>query len=374
MNKHTIKKIILFFPFNLLSHYLRCLVLADTYNKEEYEIYFISSARYNHFVLQHGYKTFNCLQFDEQYVMLCSKRFDFSWLSLPNLERIMLAQVASIKELKASIAIGDVAPTLKMATSLTGIEHISLLNGYMTRYYAHSRKISRKHKTFFFIKFLPDAVAELLANMGEKMAFKKIQQPFNDLRQKYGLQSVANYLIEIEGDVNLICDLPALFPQKNLPPAYQFIGPLTYQFQEQDDSWLSAIPSDKPVICVSLGSTGDWNNLSFLNDPYYSKYTIVTAGDTANVLFGRHILSKGFVNLDRLLKVCNLMICHGGNGTIYHGIFNQVYMLCLSSNFEQEWNINALEKGGYGKSADNFNEDKWRFHIAASCTVSYIYK
>ncbi|MET3115507.1 UDP:flavonoid glycosyltransferase YjiC (YdhE family) [Pedobacter sp. CG_S7] len=373
MNKHTIKKVILFFPFNLLSHYLRCLVLADTYDKNVYEIYFISSGTYDHFVLDHGYKTFNCLQFDEQYVMQCSTRFDFSWLSLPELERIMLAQVASIKELKASIAIGDVAPTLKMATTLTDIEHISLLNGYMTRYYAHSRKISRTHKTFFFIKFLPEVLAELLTNMGEKIAFKKIQQPFNDLRLKYGLLSMPNYLFEIEGNVNLICDLPVLFPQENLPPAYQFIGPLVYQYQEQDDTWLDDIPAGKPVICVSLGSTGDWNKLRFLNNSYYSKYTIVTTGDKEKVLSAAHILSRGFVNLNQVLKLCDLMICHGGNGTIYHGIFNHVYMLCHSSNFEQEWNISALEKGGYGKSADNFDEDKWRFHIAAHCSVPYLY-
>mgnify|MGYP006335572741 FL=1 len=65
------------------------------------------------------------------------------------------------------------------------------------------------------------------------------------------------------------------------------------------------------------------------------------------------------------------MICHGGNGTIYNGILNQVYMLCLSNHFEQEWNIDAVEKNGYGLSADEFTEADWKAHIDACCTYSY---
>jgi UDP:flavonoid glycosyltransferase YjiC (YdhE family) len=364
------KKTILFFPFNLLSHYIRCLVLADSYDKAAYSIYFLSAVSYDHFVFQHGYKTFDCQQFDVQYVMECSKRFDFSWLNESDLEKIMLAQVEVIKELKADIVIGDVAPTLKMAATLTGTQHVSLLNGYMTRYYAHNRRITRKHFAYNLLKFLPESMEVWLTNIGENLAFKKIQQAFNVVRLKYGLQPISDYLVETEGDINLICDDPKLFPQENLPPSFKFVGPLVYQYQDEDESWLSMIPPGKRLICVTLGSTGDWKKLKFLNDPYYSKYAIVTAGDTEKVLSSAHIVSRVFVNLNQLLKRSDLMICHGGNGTIYQGILNHVYMLCLSSHFEQEWNINALEKNGYGKSAEDFTEDEWKVQIEACCIYS----
>lgn len=359
------KKILLFFPFNLLSHYLRCLVLADTYDKAEYSIYFISSVSYDHFVLHHGYKTFSCQQFDVNYVMECSKKFDFSWLNKPVLEKIMLAQVAVINELNADLVIGDVAPTLKMAAEITGTQYVSLLNGYMTRYYASNRRISRTHFTYKLLNGLPSNLVIWLTKMGENISFKRIQQSFNSLRIKYGLLPLPNYLYEIEGDISLICDLPKLFPQKNLPSSFQFVGPLVYQYQEENSSWLSDIPSNKKVICISLGSTGDWTKLRFLNDSYYARYAIVATGDTDKVLSAAHIVSRDFVNLAQLLKRAGLMICHGGNGTIYHGIINQVYMLCLSSNFEQEWNIDALERNGYGKSADKFTELDWRIEIEA---------
>jgi len=359
------KKILLFFPFNLLSHYLRCLVLADTYDKTEYSIYFISSVSYDHFVLQHGYKTFSCQQFDVKQVMECSKKFDFSWLNKPVLEKIMLDQVAAIKDLNADLVIGDVAPTLKMAAAITGTQYVSLLNGYMTRYYALNRKISKTHFTYNLLNGLPPAIVIWLTNIGENMSFKRIQQPFNSLRLKYGLFPLPNYLYEIEGDSSLICDMQKLFPQKNLPTSFQFVGPLVYHYPDGNNSWLTDIPLDKKVICISLGSTGDWTKLGFLNDSYYAKYTFVATGDTNKVLSAAHIVSRDFVNLAQLLKRSALMICHGGNGTIYHGIINKVYMLCLSSHFEQEWNIDALERNGYGKSADKFTELDWRIEIEA---------
>src|SRR5690606_23008648 len=173
------KKILLFFPFNLLSHYLRCLVLADSYDTDEYQIYFISSDEYNEFVLKHGYEVFSGKQFNASEVMRRSRRFDFSWLNRADLEEVMLDQVRAIRELNADMVIGDMAPTLKMAAEITGTHHISLLNGYMTKHYKFTRKISRSHKAYGFLKNIPEPVEEYFTRLGEKTAFKRVQRAFN---------------------------------------------------------------------------------------------------------------------------------------------------------------------------------------------------
>lgn len=361
------KQRILFFPFNLLSHYLRCLVLADTYDRNTHEVLFLSSERYNKFVISHGYRVFSCETFDADFVMECTNSFNFDWLNEADLERILLQQQKCIKALHADMVIGDVAPTLKMAAELTGVKHIGLVNGYMTRYYASTRKMPRKHRAYPLVQQLPTKIADVLTKMGETLAFRKIQAPFNLLRQKYGLPRVKDYLEELEGNENLICDMPELFPQKSLPPAYRFIGPLLYQYQDTEADWQRNIDWVKPVICVCMGSTGSWECLNFLNDPYYSRYTIITAGDKKKVLSADHIISRDFLNLNQVLRKSQLMICHGGNGTIYTGIFNQVYMLCVSSHFEQEYNIEALERKGYGKSAAAFTPSMWREQIFFYC-------
>jgi len=356
-------KTILIFPFNLLSHYLRCLVLADSYDKNEYNILFLSSSVYDGFVRKNGYQTFNCDQFDSSHVMDCAARFDFSWLNEQRLEDIFLSQVAVIHALKADIVIGDMAPSLKMAAEFTNTKYLCLMNGYMSRYYAITRKVPRAHRARKYLQVLPEILADSITDIAEKITFRLIHAPFKKLRKKYALSVQQDYIAEMEGDSNLICDLPELFPQRRLPANYAYAGPLVYNFGEESMLWLDEIAAGTTMICVSMGSTGDWEKLKFLNDPYYARYTIITAGDVHQVLSAPHIISRNFVNLPKLLHKASLMICHGGNGTIYPALLSNVYMFCVSSHFEQEWNMNALEKKGYGKSADDFDDETWKKEI-----------
>ena len=101
------KKIILVFPFNLLSHYLRCLVLVNQYfNTDRYKILFLSSTDYNIFVQQNGYGIFNCGQFDSKAVIEYAEHFDFSWLNENDINRILSAQVRVMKGMPVKIIAG----------------------------------------------------------------------------------------------------------------------------------------------------------------------------------------------------------------------------------------------------------------------------
>lgn len=364
MNK---KKIVLFFPFELLAHYLRCLVLADRYNKDEYDIYFPHSDAYHGYVEAHGYKSFVAPGFDPALVMDCAAKFDFSWLEYKSMERVLLGQIAAIKKLQPDLVIGDVAPTLKMAAEYTGVPYTALMNGYMTPFYAKGRKISRTHPAHSLLECMPGTLAAQFTAYGEQLAFWKIHKPFKQLRKKYKLQQLRSYLWENQGDQNLICDLPELFPQRNLPSNYQIIGPLIYAQQDSETSHLlSRLDAFRPTICVCLGSTGNWEAMQFLNDPHYARFNIIAAGDTRRFLTAAHIISRPFLNLSEVLEHSDLMICHGGNGTINCGILKGAYMLCLTSHFEQEWNVEALERHGYGRSADDFSIEDWKQAISSA--------
>lgn len=338
-------------------------MLAKTYDSRTHSVYFISSDQYNTFVYENGYQVFDVKQFDALSVMQCSRNFDFSWLNHHDLEEVMVDQVRVIKEMKADLVIGDMAPTLKMAATLTGVKHISLMNAYMTPYYEHTRKISRSHRAYYLLQVFPEKVQNYFTTLGEKLAFRSIQKNFNQLRKKHGLVKIKDYLLENEGDETFICDSTEVFPLKPLPNNYKVIGPLFYETPGMEELPLDEAIAQRPVICVCMGSTGDWESLRFLNDVYYAKYAVVTTGDKKHVLSASHIIPFKFINLDQLLKKCFLMICHGGNGTIYTGIKNQVFMLCLPSHFEQEWNIAAIEKKGYGKSAHRFSQSMWKKEI-----------
>jgi UDP:flavonoid glycosyltransferase YjiC (YdhE family) len=358
------KKKVLFFPFDLLAHYLRCLVLADQYDRDEFEIYFLHSENYSSFIEEHGYQTFSASTFDSTLVMDCAANFDFSWLAHDVIEKVFLAQVAAIKLLNPDLVIGDVAPSLKMAAEYTNVEYHALMNGYMSPYYAKQRRLSKTHPAYSMLQRLPASMSERFTTYGERLSFWNIHIPFKRLRIKYKLRSVSNYLWETQGDQNLICDLPYLFPQHRLPVNYKFIGPLIYRKQRAETAGLlSQLDDAKQTICVCLGSTGNWSGLKFLNDPYFARFNIIAAGDGSRTLSASNIIRRQFINLPEVLERTDLLICHGGNGTINCGIQANAYMLCLTAHFEQEWNVYALEEYGLGKSADNFTEAHWKTEI-----------
>lgn len=345
------KPLLLLFPFEQLAHYLRCLTLAKQL-ATHFEIRVAYSPRYAAFVAQEDLETFDCPGMNVDLVLDCVKRFDFSWINRNDLEAALQNQIAAIETWRPAIVLGDAVPTLNMAAEKTGVPYVSLMNGYMSKHYAGLRNMSWRHPLYKYFQFLPNYLAHPCIRLGEKQTFEKIHQPFRELRQQHGLLKKRSYADELEGDLNLLCDLPELFPQTNLPAHYQFIPPLLYEANTTCDVPNENRDAAKQTLFVSMGSTGDWQQVCFLNEPLFQKYNIITAGDKTGVLHGPHITALAFVNATKLFAHVDLVLCHGGNGTIYQALQAAIPALCKTAHFEQEWNVQALEKHGLGASLD----------------------
>jgi UDP:flavonoid glycosyltransferase YjiC (YdhE family) len=362
--QYSTKPLLLIFPFGYLSHYLRCIVLARQLSNH-FEIKFAANTQYDGYVQDAGFDVFPCASMNEADVLSAVKNFDFSWLNEKNLEHAFLAQVAAIEAYRPVAVLGDAMPTLKMAAEYTDTYFISLLNGYMSKHYAQVRSLSKTHFAYPYLSKLPAAVKDFFTATGETLAFREVHKPFKKLRSRYKLSTINSYLDEMEGNHTLICDLPSLFPQKNLPRNYSIIGPLIYD--EKRTSSVLNLATNKRTIYVSAGSTGQWQQLTFLNHPDFARFNIVTAGDRQNVLSAMHIIKLNFVSANELLPHTDLVICHGGNGTIYQALAYGVPLLCSPAHFEQEWNVAALETAGIGRSLygveglSNYNAliDEW---------------
>ncbi len=344
------KPLVLVFPFDFLSHYLRCIVLCKMMGGD-YDVRFVADDKYDIYVRAAGFGMFDCLKWDGSGILAKLRAFDFSWLNEADLEEQFHQRVDAINTYHPRLVIGDNDPALKMAAEYTGVMYASLHNGYMSKYYAGTRTISSRHPLSKLMAILPKFLAAPLVRTGEARTMRRIHQSFSRLRRRYGLLSRSTYLDEIEGDMNLICDLPELFPQANLPANYYCIGPLVYDEIPDGQYSLEALKTDRPTIYVNMGSSGDWNAVRFLDDPHYSNYNIVTAGDHNSVL-GNAILRFAFLPASAILPYTDLVICHGGNGIINQALHYQKRILCRTAYFEQEWNASALERAGWGRSLD----------------------
>lgn len=345
----------LVFPFGLLSHYLRCLVLCRELSAF-FEIRFAAHPSYQKFIEEEGFDSFACEGFDSSLVVDELKRFEFSWLKSELPEKLFDQQVAIIKRFRPVAVLGDHTPTLKMAAEATGVFYLSLINGYLSNYYADNRAVSRRHPMFKWIRLVKDPLRTKLVRWGEARAFRDLHKKFRVIRRRNGLQQKHHYLEELEGDLTLICDLPELFPQKPFPKSYLNIGPLFYD--QGVPGTQDAVHPDplRKCIVVAMGSTGDWKNVSWLNDSFYSRYTIIALGDKESVLNAPHVIHAEFANCDQLFPLAHLLICHGGNGTLYQGLLYRLPILAFTAHCEQEWNIHALEKFKLAICLDSFSD------------------
>lgn len=341
------RPVVLVFPFDLMAHYVRSIAFARHFSSE-FEFVFEASERYQAHVESAGFSSFPCERFEASEVMACARRFDFSWLNPGSIKRVFEAQVAAIEVHKPAFVVGDVSPTLRMAAEATGVKYVTITNGYMCRSYMYTRRLSYRHPASALMDKLPRPVAGGIIRMAEGLAFRNIHRPFRELRKKRGLKHVAGYLAEMEGDLNLICDHPGLFPQKQLAHNYMYIGPLHYKAAALAEPLDRKPTAGKKTVMVCMGSSGDWEKLAELGTPAFADLNIITAGDRDRVVTGSHVSACSFLDLDAVLPSCDVMICHGGNGTAYFGLRHGLFMLCLTDHFEQEWNVHRLEELGFG--------------------------
>lgn len=356
------KPLLLVFPYDVMAHYLRCLQLAK-YLQSHFRIRFLHSPKYASFVAQAGFETFECAALNAEKVQQCVLSFDFSWLNENDLDHIYRQQVKVIKELHASAVLGDMSPTLKMAAEKTGVCCFSLINGYMSRHYAYVRRMPKKYPLYKIFNLLPDTLFQYFTNVGESLFFHDMHRPFSKIRKREKLSAKYSYMQEMEGDVNLLCDLPELFPQKNLPSDYYFIPPLYFPLDDNELDVLSKLDRSKKTLFISMGSTGNWQKMAFLNNGDYHKYNIVTAGDSDKIINGSNVFACHFINSNKLFNITDLVICHGGNGTTYQALSFGIPVLCKTSHLEQDYNVDGLERLQLGKSLDDIENEKEYAHV-----------
>jgi UDP:flavonoid glycosyltransferase YjiC (YdhE family) len=313
------------------------------------------SDKYAYWLNKSGLKTFNCIDLDAEMALEKTGEFDFSWLNANALENVFQEQVKVIKEYKPALVIGDTSFTLKMAAEATGVHYLSILNGYSTRFYQFTRKLSSRHPVAPLINWLPDVLLLPIVRMGEAWNFLLILKEFNKVRAKHKLQKTTHYLEELAGNENIICDLPELFPQKNLPETFRFIGPLFYNNDLTGSAILEKLDSSRKTLLITMGSSKEWERFTFFNNEEFSRYNVIVVGEKHNVLHASFLLKTPFVSFEEVLPKVDLMICHGGNGTLYHALFNKVPVLCHESHLEQTWNVHRIEELGYGQSLDKIN-------------------
>ncbi len=318
--------------------------------RDDIEFIFAHSKRYASWLHADQWPCFDYDDTDADIILEYSTRFDFSWMSEAELERVLRQQIALIEQYEPDMVMGDASMTLNMAAEYCQVPCVKIVNGYMTKYYAVPRPLPSIHPLAPLFRVLPNWIRKPATQLGEHVLLRLAHRPFATLRSKYGLTKRRSFLDELEGQTTLICDLPELFPQKQLPSNAMIVGPLFYHKRDEDSDLSELLSDSKKNILVSLGSTGELEHFQWLCDERCAEFNIIVSGRNAELLQGPHIRSRRFINHNLLLPKVDVLLCHGGNGTIYQALSHAVPIVACPNFFEQEYNMQRVELMQLGAS------------------------
>jgi UDP:flavonoid glycosyltransferase YjiC (YdhE family) len=196
-------------------------------------------------------------------------------------------------------------------------------------------------------------LAQKLFDTVRPIAFAQHARPLNRVRRNYGLPPLGPDLRNAYtwGDYTLYADLPEMVPTCNLPANHQYLGPVLWSTHTPLPEWWDRLPDDKPVIFLTLGSSGQASFLPMaLNALSRLPTTVIvaTAGKIAIADTPANAYITDYLPMDIATRRSKLVISNGGSLTTYQALASGVPVIGLCSNMDQLLNMEAVERSGAG--------------------------
>ncbi len=265
---------------------------------------------------------------------------------------------------RPDVVVGDFRLSLSVSARRAGVPYFAISNAYWSPYYSRARYVVPEHPT---TRFLPVAVASAFFRTTRRVFFALHARPLNGVRRRYGLPALASDLRRTYTDADqvLYADVPQLFALDRPPPTHRFLGPIVWSPPVAPPDWWSTLPAGRPVVYVTLGSSGRPERLAGVLDalaPLEATVIAATAGDGPSASPPPNARVARYLPGNQAARRSALVICNGGSPTSQQALAAGVPVIGIASNLDQFLNMQAIERVGAGVlvRSDRFAPDRLR--------------
>nr|WP_245635166.1 glycosyltransferase [Marinobacterium profundum] len=345
--KHT-SRVLFFAEAVTLAHVARPMVLAHVLEDAGYEVHFACHPRYRDLfrVLQRPWRPIQSISSQAFLETLASGRPLFDTTTL---QSYVKEDLEVIKEVSPGLIIGDLRQSLSVSARIAGIPYMAISNAYWSPYARPQYRVPELPITRLF----GTRVADKLFNLVRPLAFALHTLPLNRVRKQYGLASLGLDLMRTytDADLTLYADLPELVPTFDRPATHRYIGPINWSPSVALPLWWDDLPTDKPIIYVTLGSSGQSELLPRVLQALEQlpvTAIVATAGLIQLEKKPNNIWVTDFLPGDQAASRASLVICNGGSPTTMQALAVGVPVVGIASNLDQYLNMSYLEQAGVG--------------------------
>jgi len=330
-----------------LAHAARPLALAAALPQDRYEAILAAPDRYRRFAPPHV----RWLPLDAQTPEAFAERLRRGEpvFSRKLLDRYVEQDLALMRALKPDVVVGDLRLSLAASARLAAVPYVNLTNAC----WSPDRPLRARRPSLDMFRLWPGPLADLAFAALGRLALRRHASPMHRLMEAHGMGGLDRDIRRAftEADVALYADLPGLFPDTPTSYRRRFLGPVSWEPPVGLPDWWDRVPDDRPVVYLTLGSSGDGRMLGRLST------WLVDLGHAVIVASAGHGGVKGD---GRRLFVADLLpgaaaaarswfvICNGGSPTATQALLAGRPVIGIAGNFDQFLNMRALEHRGAG--------------------------
>ena len=289
----------------------------------------------------------------------------------PTLRRYVKQDLEHIERVKPDVIVGDFRLSLSVSARLVGIPYIGVVNAYWSPYYSADRF---PLPVLPMTRLMPLPLAAALFRLAQPAAFRLHCRPLNRVRRENGLPSLGSDLRRVYSDADFTAypDIPELFPIDNLPPNHGYLGPILWSPPVPKPPWWDRIPTTRPIVYVTMGSSGGAGLLATVLQGLESMPVTViasTAGATMPSKLPANSYVAAYLPGSEACGRSELVICNGGSLTCQQALAAGVPVIGIASNMDQFLNMGALVRSGLGVALRADRLDPERVRVAASAAL-----
>jgi UDP:flavonoid glycosyltransferase YjiC (YdhE family) len=331
-----------------LAHVGRPLTLAGGLGPAGYEVVFASEPRFGQPWVGRGfeYRPIRSIPSEQFLAALAAGRPVYD---APTLASYLDDDLALLREVRPDAVVGDFRLTLSIAARLAGVPYLAITNAYWSPYAEPSFPMPE----FPLSRALGVRLATPLFHLARPLAFALHARPLDRLRKAHGLPGLGNDLRRAytEADRTLYADVPELVPTRGLPPHHHYLGPIEWSPTVDAPPWWDEVPTDRPVIYATLGSSGRPGLLANVLRALAGLPLTVLAASAGKPLEGpcpTNARVAPYLPGREAARRSSLVIGNGGSPTTHQALGVGTPVLGLAENLDQHLNIRAIVDRGAG--------------------------
>lgn len=337
------KKVLVIADGNFLAHTSRSLEVAKLLRQLGIDVVFAAEGQYTKLVREKGFQIFPIITLNPEYGLAVSRRGRVNHYDYDLTKRCVEEELKLFDKVKPDLVLADWRIPTSTSCDLACIPLAVILNAAWTDYYTVR---IRAVEHFVITRLLGHRITTWIAPLLKKFVIEFDIRPINKFRREKGLQPCKNLWNVMRGDLNLLPDIPEYAPTKNLPSNFHYVGPIVWEPRITAPVWLERVQPDRPTIYFTMGSTGYARFFEQAIDIFgNSEYQcIVTTGGMADLTdIPENFFVTDYAPGSSIMKKTDVVVCHGGNGTIYQAMSQGVPIIGIPTMHDQEFNMQRIE-------------------------------